>query len=119
MMDTLLYQGDHATDARGIPVAITGAQELIQRALLRLGIRRGSFAYDRNLGSELYRLSHDTSSATHRAARSYVQEALIPLPELMIGDIDCKIERDRMRITVELSHSGRRYWLEIPQQISC
>jgi len=114
-MDTLLYRGDHATDARGIPIKVTDVDALVQRALLRLGIRRGSFAYDRDLGSELYRLSRDTSSATRRAASSYVQEALIPLPELIIDDVGCKIERERMIVTVKLSHSGRRYSLEIPQ----
>jgi len=114
-MDTLLYSGDHATDARGMPFPITGTQELVQRALLRLAVRRGSFVHDRNLGSELYRLSRDTSAATLRAAKSYIQEALIPLPELAIGDVDCKIQGERMVITVELSHDGRRYSLELPQ----
>ena len=114
-MDTLLSYGDHATDARGIPIPISGPEELVQRALLRLGIRRGSFEYDRSLGSELYRLSRDISSATRRAAQSYVQEALIPLPELMVGDVDYKIENDRMLVSVELSYGGRSYLLHVPQ----
>ena len=114
-MDTLLSYGDHATDARGIPIPISGAEEITQRALLRLGIRRGSFEYDRSLGSELYRLSRDTSSATRRAAQSYVQEALIPLPELTVGDVDCKIDGERMLVSIELSYGGRGYMLHVPQ----
>ena len=114
-MDTLLSYGDHATDVRGIPISISGPEELMQRALLRLGIRRGSFEYDRSLGSELYRLSRDTSSATRRAAQSYVQEALIPLPELTVGDVDYNIEGERMLISVQLSYESRNYLLQVPQ----
>ena len=113
-MDTLLTHGDHATDARGIPVSITGTDELLQRVLLRLIVRRGSFKYDKDLGSELYRLSRDTSSATRRAALSYVREALSTLPQLSVVDVDIRTERERMLITVELSYEGSRYLLEIP-----
>jgi phage gp46-like protein len=114
-MDTLLLQGDHATDARGIPVAVTGAEELLQRALLRLGIRRGSFEYDAGLGSELYRLSRDTSAATERAAHSYVQEALLPLPEIAVGGVSLSHEDNDLILRAELTCEDTTYIVELKQ----
>lgn len=78
-MDTMLAGGDQYRDARGLPAAITGIQELIQRALIRLTVRKGSFALDPELGSELRRLRGGPSEALDRAALSYAQEALAPL----------------------------------------
>ena len=116
-MDTLLFQGDHATDARGIPRPVSGAEELLQRALLRLGIRRGSFGYDPELGSELFRIAQDTSAATNRAAQSYVQEALIPLPQITVGDVELVREDDADTITIRvpLICENETYLLELKQ----
>ena len=89
-LDILLKNGDHATDPRGLPVILTETDEQLQRALLRLCIRRGSFAYDKTLGSELYRLSGGEGEGTNRTAQSYIQEALLPLPEVRVGEVICK-----------------------------
>ena len=51
VIDTLLVNGEHFTDNRGIPIRISGERELIQRALLRLTIQKGSFTQDPALGS--------------------------------------------------------------------
>ena len=85
-LDILLRAGDHVTDPRGLPVSINGAEELIQRAVLRLGIRRGSFVYDSSLGSELYKLS-GCGEDNRRAAQSYIQEALMPLSGVRVGEV--------------------------------
>jgi hypothetical protein len=114
-VDTLLLNGDHAADARGIPMLISGAEELLQRALLRLGIRRGSFGHDPRLGSELFRVAQDTSAATQRAAQSYVQEALIPIPQIEVGDVELLHEdgEDTIIIRVPLTCDDETYLLEL------
>lgn len=55
-MDTKLSGGDLAAGARGLPYFIGGWEEYLQRAELCLAIRKGSFRYDRELGSRLYLL---------------------------------------------------------------
>lgn len=57
-MDLALENGDFKT-ANGIPVTLRGKEELLQRASLLLGVHRGGFVYDPELGSDLYALSSE------------------------------------------------------------
>ena len=78
-MDTLLKDMDHAAGEDGRPVTITGTQAVIQRLLIRLGVRRGAFAPDPELGSELHKLPLALGGeARDRLALHYAQAALLP-----------------------------------------
>lgn len=55
-MDTAIKDGDFQTNGSGLPVRISGAQELLQRVMFRLTVKKGSFFYDQQLGSRLYTL---------------------------------------------------------------
>ena len=55
-MDTALANGDFQLDSNGRPKQIGGVQELLQRAMIRLNVPLGSFAYDTALGSRLQTL---------------------------------------------------------------
>ena len=113
-MDTLLNHGDHAVDSRGIPIVIHGADELMQRALIRLGVRRGHFFDDPELGSELYRLPAADNETVNRLALSYVQEALLPLTGLRVASVDCaRFRGDTLQITVGVSLDDKIYQLEV------
>lgn len=87
-MDSKLYNGDHAVDKRGFPVSVSGAEELLQRALIRLTVPKGSFARDQSLGSELYRLRGSGQPAS-LAAAAYVQEALAGMSGLTVETVTC------------------------------
>ena len=113
-MDTLLVQGDHYTDARGLPLAITGEQELIQRALIRLQVKKGSFSLDRSLGSELYKLRHSGSKINNRLAMSYVQEALADMQGVQVRSVSCEpTGLDTLLVTVKLAAAGEDVTLEV------
>ena len=113
-MDTLLVNGDHFTDSRGIPVKIFGERELIQRALLRLSIKKGSFEKDPALGSELYKLRDIKGGNLERAAMSYVQEALLSMPEIIVTGVKI-IWRgaDALQLNVSLEIFENQYQLEV------
>lgn len=116
-MDTMLMGGDHYTDARGLPVALTGARELLQRALIRLCVRKGSFALDPALGSELHRLRHSESEWNNRLALSYVQEALQGMPEISVASVSCTPGgADNLRVAVSLAVGEELYDLEVNVQ---
>ena len=53
-MDTAIKDGDFQTNGSGLPVRISGVRELLQRAVFRLTVKKGSFFYDQQLGSRLY-----------------------------------------------------------------
>lgn len=114
LIDTLLINGDHSTDSRGIPIKITGERELIQRALLRLTIKKGSFEQDPALGSELYKLHGIRGGNIARIAQSYVQEALLPMQEITVSGVAVEwLNSDVMRLFVSLSISNSMYQLEV------
>lgn len=113
-MDTLLVSGDHYTDARGLPVPLEGDDELIQRVLICLQVKKGSFALDKGLGSELYKLPRSDSERNARLAMSYVQEALADLPQVEVRGVDCALgDGDALRVTVRVSIADRPLALEV------
>lgn len=62
-MDLLLENGDFKKSSHGKTIPINGLDELKQRIYIRLKVKRGSFIYNRNLGSELSLLSESSSNA--------------------------------------------------------
>lgn len=114
----MLVNGDHYTDSRGIPLKITGAREIVQQALLRLSIKKGSFACDPGLGSELYKLRALKNSANlERLALGYVREALLPMPELAVESIGItRSEPDVLALAVTFYYNDQSYQLEVNVQ---
>jgi phage gp46-like protein len=118
-LDTLLAGGDHARNSRGLPIKLTGDRELIQRALLRLCVRKGSFAEDPGLGSELYKLAQARAMGAadmERLALSYAQEALLPMPQVSVAAVSFKkgIRGGGMpELAVTLKINGNHYALEV------
>lgn len=103
-MDTLLTNGDYALDERGFPARVSGIEELAQQAVLRLTTKRGAFALDAALGSELYRLrGRDISAAAERC----VAQALVPVAGLAVESISCEaLGEGGARLDIRLSASG-------------
>ena len=81
-MDTAICSGDFLLDGRGRPVVISGMQEILQRALIRLTVQKGSFIYDPELGSRLFTLK-STSGDLQKQATNLVREALSRKPYTM------------------------------------
>jgi len=78
-MDTLLENMDHAKGPDGYPVTITGRRARVQRLLIRLSARRGSFAPDPELGSLLHKLPGALAGPQRdQLALHYAQQALLP-----------------------------------------
>lgn len=113
-MDTLLYNGDFAVDGRGYPIPCTGAQELLQQALIRLTVQQGCFDYDPSLGSRLYTLKSNGRDLEARALE-LVKEALLDMPRLTPVGVEASSENngENLRLTVLLQMSGQRAQLEV------
>lgn len=114
-MDTLLYGGDFLLDSRGLPQLISGREELAQRAMIRLLSRKGGFAPDPGLGSELHRLKRGPVAQMNRAAQGYVMDALSPMEGARAGEVACRYdpEEDRITLSLELILNGSPTLLEV------
>lgn len=87
-MDTAITNGDWAVNANGIPVVVSGLQEQLQRAFIRLKVKEGSFAYDSSLGSRLYTLKPNDGDLNTKA-HSLVQEAIKDMPQTTVQSVVC------------------------------
>lgn len=67
----------------GIPRKVTGLEEALQNAALRLNLRRGSFPYGRRYGSRLHELTGNEEHVEERAV-SIANEALLDLPGVTV-----------------------------------
>ena len=86
-MDTALNKGDFYTNDRNRLVTIYDNEELLQRALIRLCVKKGSFIYDKNLGSRLYTLTHNTRDIKTKVI-AYAKEALLDMNGITVDDVE-------------------------------
>ena len=86
-MELKLQNGRYALSAAGVPETVRGAEELLQRALMRLTARRGAFWPDPNYGSRLCTLPRMKPSGRAAAAKLFVAEALSGETELRVADV--------------------------------
>ncbi|MGN0441467.1 MAG: hypothetical protein ACI4FO_02050 [Acutalibacteraceae bacterium] len=101
-MDTALLNGEFALDSRGMPYLITGLAELMQRAAISLKMKRASFVYSRNLGSELESIK-DVEDAVHSRAELLAREAVADVPQTSLGAIKASItDEGKIKISLEI-----------------
>ncbi|MCM1149908.1 MAG: hypothetical protein NC319_07495 [Butyricicoccus sp.] len=99
--------GSYVRSGYGGFVTVSGKDEQLQRALMRLSARRGSFFPLPDFGSELHTLFSMKKSQRAAAARRMVYEALEPEPELTATGVDYRETGDGAAVvTVALELSG-------------
>ena len=54
-MDIKIDNRDILLDGKNAPVMIDGIQQILQQIKIALAVKKGSFIYDRNMGTELSR----------------------------------------------------------------
>ena len=77
-MDMKLYAGDFVPAGTDF-VTVSGREELLQRALIHLSVRKGSFPLLPELGSELYKLRTKEKTDLAARARTFANAALLPM----------------------------------------
>ena len=114
-MDTAISNGDFMLDSNGIPISIYGIQEILQRALIRLTVRKGSFIYDTNLGSDLYKLKKTSSTNIKSRALSMVKEALKPMSNVLVDDVSTEFinSSENLKLNVVLRVNNNKKEMEV------
>lgn len=75
-MELKIKDRDYVADGAGGLVRVSGWDELLERVLFKLSVRRGSFALAPELGSKLHLLWREKGESRATAAKQYVAEAL-------------------------------------------
>lgn len=106
-MELKFDSGEYVKNAYGGFRTVSGRDELLQRALMRLSARRGSFFPLPDFGSELHTLFSMKKSQRAAAARRMVYEALEPEKELAAENVDYRETGDGTAlVTVTLRLAG-------------
>ena len=92
-MELLLQHGDHSRNGQGFLQEVDGAQQLIQRAMVRLTVPKGKFVLNPQLGSLLHTLGRTAPAQREQLALEYAQEALLEMPdELLVKfELECTL----------------------------
>lgn len=116
-MDTLLKDGQHLKNLQGYPVKITGRQRLAQSAFIRLTVPKGSFLYDKELGSRFFQLRASTNKdQLNRTALSYAQEAVFPIKQAKVDWAECSFSAlDTVNIRVGITIEKENFVMEVNQ----
>ena len=85
-MELMLRGGDYVPDGKGGFRRAEGSDDLLQRVLWKLTVRRGSFPLLPDLGSRLYLLGREKPGNRENLAKKYAAEALAG-EELEIQDV--------------------------------
>lgn len=102
----MLRDGDYVPDGLGGFERVDGAEELLQRVLWKLMVRRGSFPFFPRLGSRLYCLLRETPARRAALARQYVAEALADEEQLEVSGVTVQDWGDGCDLTVRLNWKG-------------
>lgn len=111
-MDTKLTMGDFSQQPNGQTCQVTGAERLVQQALIALTVPLGSFPYDPALGSRLFQLV--PSPHMEQQATAYVEEALRSLPEISVAEVQCQqLDPEGVALRIKLQIKNNLYPLEV------
>lgn len=113
-LDTALYNGDFLLDNRNRMIEISGIDEILQKVFIILSVKKGSFCYDRNFGSELYKLRNYEDHLEDRA-KMLAEGALYDLDYVKINNVEVEngLENDDITLTLHLIIDEENYDLEV------
>ena len=111
-MDTSLKAGDLAENESGKPYLISSLEETVQRCMIRLCIRQGSFCYNPYLGGNLHMLDKNDENLSGNAIL-LVREALLPIKQVTVKKVNADVQNGRIVLDITISAYGEEASMEV------
>jgi len=105
-MELYFKNGDYLPDGKGGFLRVRGREELLQRVLWKLRVRRGSFPFLPELGSNLHTLLREKAGQRNVLARQYVAQALQDEKDLTVRDVETVHNERGLEVIVSLDWQG-------------
>lgn len=107
-MELRLAKGDYVpdTDIGTGFLTVSDMDELLQRVLYKLTVRRGSFPFLPELGSNLWLLYREKKSNRLSAAYQYVMQALADETSVHVENVTVLETDDGLKVDVKLAYNG-------------
>ena len=103
-MELKIKDRDYVADGMGSLVRVSGWDELLERVLFKLSVRRGSFALVPELGSKLHLLWREKGGNRTSAAKQYAAEALADEEGLTVTGVELAEKGDVLNLRVLLRY---------------
>lgn len=101
-MDVLLKNGDISLTPAGEAEYVSGIDEIVQKVILCAKIRKGSFIYNKNLGSELRGVDPESPVAAS-TIELLLKEALIKVKGYKLKVVSVsRIQDNKYQATIEI-----------------
>ena len=101
-MDAKLKDKDICTDSTGEYVMIDGIEEIIQRAVISLTVPKGSFVYDKNLGSDY----NDFKANDIKQAEMIINESLVNMGNVYIKVKSISNEGNKINMSITVNYNN-------------
>jgi len=106
-LELKLTDGKYILGSYQTPEQTEGIEETLQRVLMKLKARRGSFIPLPEYGSRLHLLNREKPSNRTSAARQYVLEALADEKELELNTLELVTETDgEAKLSLSFTYKG-------------
>ena len=105
-MELKIKDLDYVADGAGGLVRVSGWDELLERVLFKLSVRRGSFALAPELGSKLHLLWREKGESRATAAKQYVAEALADEEGLSVTGMELAEKNGFLELRVLLRYEN-------------
>ena len=115
-MELRIKNRDYVPDGTGGLQRTDGKEELLQRVLFRLSVRRGSFPFAPTLGSRLHLLGCEKPGSRQTAAKKYVAEALNDETGLTVDEVSFVYGNEMSSLRVKLNCDGEALELTVPME---
>ncbi len=112
-MDTLIRNGDYFKDENGSLVTVSGEDETLQRILFCLSTQKGSFNFDRELGSKFYMLGEYEREKLNDIAYEFAIEALIEIEGVSVKSAEVSVDDDKYSIELAVYMKDRKRLVKI------
>lgn len=96
-MNLKVLNGEIISDSKGMPVALAGIDDCLQKAQFALTAKRGDFTYERSFGSEIFKID----DLTEDRIVSYANEVLI---EMNMKAVSASVEERIIQIKVKTAY---------------
>lgn len=105
-MELKIKDRDYVADGAGGLVRVSSWDELLERVLFKLSVRRGSFALVPELGSKLHLLWREKGESRATAAKQYAAEALADEEGLSVTGVELAEKNGLLELRVLLRYEN-------------
>lgn len=114
-MNLYLNKGDYVTTDAGSLKIMSPSQAIIQQVMTQLTVKKGSFLYDKTLGSLLYKLKNYNYQDLQVSAYRYVFDSLSTIPNIKLADVFCTYlpKIDLIKVEIAIVIKEKNYKIEV------